>query len=170
MFLARSRFHFLLAFLAGCLVTAATLYLEYSIGLEPCGLCQVQRFFLLGLCAANLAVALRFTGSLGRRACTVLCIVFALGGAVSAACQIWLQRLAPELLMLCQAEQGCLWQDLSPFQMLLTLYRSEACAHIRWMLFDLSLPELSLLLFIGLGLPAAFQIAQSFRSKPRPEM
>ena len=50
MFLACSRFIFLLTFLASFLVLSASLYLEYGSGLEPCSLCLVQRFFLTAVC------------------------------------------------------------------------------------------------------------------------
>ena len=112
MFLACSRFMCLLTFLLGALVMGASLFLEYGLGLEPCLLCQIQRYFLLGLCIVNLAAFLHRPSFTGMRAYSIASMVLALGGAGSAVRQVLLQGQAPELLMFCQPDLGAIWLNL----------------------------------------------------------
>ncbi|MES2871091.1 MAG: disulfide bond formation protein B [Pseudomonadota bacterium] len=171
MFLACSRFIFFLAFMIGAFVMGASLYLEYGLGLEPCWLCIVQRAFLLGGCVVNLAAYLHVPGRVGMCCYSVAATVLALGGATSALRQVLMQRLPPEQLMFCQPNLSCMWRNLSPSEIFSVIYRgNEACAHIRWTLFDLSIPELSLLAFIGLLVLSSYQIFRSisYRHLPCP--
>ena len=64
--------------------------------------------------------------------------------------------------MFCQPDLACMWRILSPGDMFSVIYRgSEACARIRWTLFDLSIAELSLLAFVGLFVLSSCQIIRS---------
>jgi len=162
MFLARSRSLFSLAFLAAALVMGASLYLEHGVGLEPCSLCVVQRLFLAGFCLVSLLGALHGPGRFGRRVYGVLGLLFALAGAATAARQVLLQQVPLEQLMICQPGLHCLMQQVSFFKALLLMFRATAeCAQIHWTLFDLSIPEWSLLAFVGMSLMAIYQIAAS---------
>ena len=71
--------------------------------------------------------------------------------------------------MLCQPELACVWRDMSPSEIISMIYRgSEDCTHMYWTIFDLSIPELSLLAFIGLLVLAIFQISRSINSDKLP--
>ena len=169
MFLAGSRFIFFLAFVVGALVMGSTFYLEYGPGLKPCSLCQVQRFFLLDFCLVNLVAFAHGPKGFGMLCYSLASMLFALGGAASALRQVWLQELAPDQLMLCQPELACIWRDMSPSEIISMIYRgSEDCTHIHWTIFDLSIPELSLLAFIGLLVLAIFQISRSIARDKLP--
>ena len=169
MFLACSRFIFLLVFLAGALTLGASLFLENGVGLEPCLLCQVQRCFLLGLCLVNLMGYVHGPRRAGMRCYSIASMLFALGGAASALRQVLMQRLAPEQLMFCQPDLARIWRDLSLNEIVSMIYRgNDVCAQISWTVFDLSIPELSLLAFVGLSIPGGFQVIRSIYSrKPR---
>ena len=162
MFLAGSRFIFFLAFVVGALVMGSTFYLEYGPGLKPCSLCQVQRFFLLGFCLVNLMAYAHAPKGFGLWCYSLASTLFALGGGASALRQVWLQQMAPEQLMVCQPELACIWSDMSPGEIISMIYRgSEDCTHLHWTVFDLSIPELSLLAFTGLLVLSIFQINRS---------
>ena len=165
MFLAGSRLIFFLAFLIGALVMGATLYLEYGPGLKPCSLCQVQRLFLLGFCFVNLLAFVHGPRRFGLWCYSIASTLLALGGAASALRQVRLQVLTPEQLMFCQPELTCVWRNMSPGEIFSMIYRgSEDCTHIHWTIFDLSVPELSLLAFIGLLVLSIFQITRSMHA------
>lgn len=169
MFLAGSRFIFFLAFVVGALVMGGTFYLEYGPGLKPCSLCQVQRFFLLDFCLVNLMAFAHGPKGFGMCCYSLASTLFALGGAASAFRQVWLQQLGPHEWMVCQPELKCIWHDMSPGEAIWMIYRgSEDCANIYWTIFDLSIPELSLLAFIGLLALAIFQISRSINRDKLP--
>lgn len=170
MFLACSRFIFFLSFLGGALVMGASLFLEYGPGLSPCLLCQVQRGFLLGFCLLTLMAYVHDPGRAGVWGYSVLSVSMALGGAASALRQVLIQALPPEQLMFCQPELACIWHYLSLSEILAMIYRgSEECAHIQWTVFNLSVPELSLLAFTGLSVLSIAQITRAiyYREWPR---
>ena len=162
MFLACSRFIFFLSFLSGALVMGTSLFLEYGPGLSPCLLCQVQRAFLLGFCLVTLIAYLHDPRRTGMWCYSAVSLVMAFGGAASAFRQVLVQALPPEKLMFCQPELACIWRYLSPREILAMIYRgSEECAHIQWSVFNLSVPELSLLAFIGLSVLSIVQIVRA---------
>lgn len=171
MLLACSRFIFLVAFFASALVLGASLYLEYGPGLTPCLLCLVQRYLLQAFCFVNLIAfvhAPRFIGVLGY---SFLAMLLALAGLASATQQVLSQRLSAEQLMICQPDLAHLWNNLSLSELFTSIYRgTEACAQIQWTLFNLSIPELSMLAFAGLAALSLFQWVRYFLrgKKPRP--
>ena len=169
MFLACSRFMFLMAFFASALVLGASLYLEYGHGLEPCSLCLVQRYFLQAFGLVNLVAYVHGPQQMGSRIYSMLVMLLALGGAATATKQVLWQSLPPEQLMFCQPELAHLWHNLPLREMLASVYRgTEAGAQVHWTLFDLSIPELSLLAFTGLAVLSLFQVIGSFLARPLP--
>lgn len=171
MFLACSRVMFLVAFLASALVLSGSLYLEYGAGLTPCLLCLMQRYLLQAFCFVNLIAYVHAPRHVGSLAYAFLALLLAATGAASATKQVLSQRFAPEQLMICQPDLAHLWNNLSLSQIFMSVYRdTQACAQIQWTLFDLSIPELSLLAFLGLAMLSLFQVLRSlfFRKRSRP--
>ena len=151
MSLAPSRSLFLLAFVAGALTLGASFYLEYGALLRPCFLCQVQRILLATFMLINLVAALHnpkrsasYLYGLASMSCAVL-------GAVTAARQVLLQNAAPEQTGDCWPNLQYMIENLSPWQALQLTFRGTVdCVEINWTLFDLSLPEWSLLFFVAM--------------------
>ena len=171
MLLACSRFIFLLALVASAAVLGASLYLEYGPGLSPCLLCLVQRYLLLAFCGVNLIAFVHAPRAVGVLAYSMVAMLLALAGLASATCQVLYQRLPAQQLMICQPDLAQLWNNLSLGDLFTSVYRgTEACAHIQWTLFDLSIPELSMLAFAGLAALSLFQWVRYFlpRKKPGP--
>lgn len=159
MLLARSRSLFSLAFLAAALVMGASLYLEHGVGLKPCSLCLVQRLFLGAFGLVNLLGALHGPARTGCWIYGALGLLLAMAGGATATRQVLLQQVPPEALMICQPDLHCLMQQVSPLQALQSMFRATAeCAQIHWTLFDLSIPEWSLLAFVGLCAIALYQM------------
>lgn len=165
MSLAPSRSLFLLAFMAGALTLGASFYLEYEAFLLPCFLCLVQQAVLATFTLINLiatihgpkrsGIYLYWSASMG---CAVL-------GAVTAIRQVLLQNVpvdeVPDCLPSLQnmTENLSLWQGLK-----LSLQGTVECVEINWTLFDLSLPEWSLLFFVAMLILGAAQFSRLLRS------
>ena len=159
MALANPRSLFLLAFL-GCLaLMGGALYLEHGVGLSPCPLCIVQRVFVILFGLVCLVAALHAPQRTGRRVYSVLALLFAIGGGATAARQVWLQSVPPEQLEACLPSLEFMMEAL-PLQEIVSLvfHGTADCAEVTWTLFGLSLPEWSLLAFVGMGLFALFQL------------
>lgn len=159
MALAQPRTLFLLAFL-GCLaLMGGALYLEHVVGLNPCPLCIVQRIFVMLFGAVCLVAAIHGPGRGGRRTYAVLGLLMAVGGAATAARQIWLQSVPADQLEACLPSLEFMMQAL-PLQEIVTLvFRGTAdCAEVTWTLFGFSLPEWSLLAFLAMAVVALFQL------------
>ena len=69
----------------------------------------------------------------------------------------------------CPPEVACSWHDMSAWEIISMIYRgSEDCAHVHWTVFDLSIPELSLLAFLVLIALGLFQISRSLNCYKLP--
>jgi protein dithiol:quinone oxidoreductase len=159
MALATPRNLFLLAFL-GCLgLMGGALYLEHVVGLEPCPLCIVQRVCVILFALVCLVAAIHGPGLLGQRLYAGLALLFALVGAATAGRQIWLQSVPPDQLEACLPSLEFML-DALPLQEIVRLvfHGTADCAEVTWTLFGLSVPEWSLLAFIGMILFGLFQL------------
>ena len=78
-----SRLLFLAGFLASAGLIGSALVFQYGLGLEPCPLCIVQRWFLIAVGLALLAGALHNPRARGRR-------LYGLGVVALAAEAAWL--------------------------------------------------------------------------------
>ena len=165
MSLAPSRSLFFLAFLAGALTLGASFYLEFGASLRPCFLCQMQRVFLAAFTLINLVAALHNPKR------SILCLYglasmgFALLGAMTAVRQVLLQNAAPDQAADCWPSLHYMIENLSFWQALqLTVKGTVDCVEITWTLFDLSLPEWSLLFFVGMLILNILQFSRLFLS------
>lgn len=151
MFQASSRTLFLVAFLGSVLIMLGALYLEYGVGLEPCPLCILQRLAVIGFGLVCLVAAVHGPARTGQRVYAALALLMAGAGAGIAGRQIWLQQIPADQLPACLPSLDYMLEAL-PFQEVVNLLlRGTAdCAKISWTLFGISLPEWSLLAFVGM--------------------
>lgn len=155
----RSRSLYFLAF-AGCLgLMAVALYLEHVLGLEPCPLCIVQRVCVIAFGLVFLIAGLHGPRALGRRIYAGLGFLSALLGAATAGRQVWLQNVPADQLPSCLPSLEYMRAAL-PFQEIvrLVLHGTADCAEVSWTLLGLSIPEWSLLGFVGMLLFCIFLI------------
>ncbi|TFY89643.1 disulfide bond formation protein B [Pseudomonas kairouanensis] len=166
MSLAPSRSLFFLAFMAGALTLGASFYLEFGASLRPCFLCQLQRILLAAFALINLLGALHnprnwaaYVYGLASMACAAL-------GAITAVRQVLLQNVAPDQVGDCWPSLHYMIENLSFWQALqLTLKGTVDCAELNWTLFDLSLPEWSLLFFVGMLILGILQFSRLLLSR-----
>ncbi len=166
MSLAPSRSLFFLAFMAGALTLGVSFYLEFGASLRPCFLCQMQRVFLAAFALINLVAALHNPQRPAIYLYGVATTGCALMGAITAARQVLLQNVAPGQAADCWPSLHHMIENLSFWQALqLTVKGGADCVEINWTLFDLSLPEWSLLFFVGMLILGFVQFSRLLSSQ-----
>ncbi|MDQ0737508.1 disulfide bond formation protein B [Pseudomonas sp. W4I3] len=150
MSLAPLRSLFFLAFMAGALTLGVSFYLEYGALLQPCFLCQVQRLVLAAFVLINLIAALHNPGRSGACLYGLASMGCALFGAVTAGRQVLLQNAPSDQIPNCWPTLDYMIENLSFWQAVRSAFKGTVdCVEINWTLFDLSLPEWSLLFFVA---------------------
>lgn len=166
MSLAPLRSLFFLAFMAGALTLGASFYLEYGALLQPCFLCQVQRLFLAGFALINLIAALHNPGRSGLCLYGMAGLGCALLGAVTAGRQVLLQNLPSGQVRDCWPSLHHMIENLSFWQAARSVFNGTVdCVEINWTLFDLSLPEWSLLFFVAMLILSLMQFSRLLFSR-----
>ena len=157
--LASPRSLFFLAFIGCALMMVAALYLEHVVGLAPCPPCIVQRICVIGFGLVCLVAALHNPRKLGRRVYAALAMLFALAGGATAIRQIWLQSIPADELPSCLPSLEYMMEAL-PFQdiLRLVLHGTAECAEVSWTLLGMSIPEWTLISFVGMLLLGLWQL------------
>lgn len=157
--LASPRSLFLLAFIGSMLMMAAALYLEHVVGLAPCPLCIVQRICVIGFGLVCLVASIHGPRRMGRRAYSLLALLFVFAGGATAIRQIWLQSVPADQLPSCLPSLEYM-MDALPFQDIarLVLHGTAECAEVSWTLLGMSIPEMTLLAFIAMTVFCVWQM------------
>lgn len=169
MSLAPLRSLFFLAFLAGALTLGASFYLEYGALLQPCFLCQVQRLFLASFTLINLIAVLHNPGRSGLCRYGLASIGCALLGAVTAGRQVLLQNMPTGQGRECWPSLQYMIENLSFWEATRSVFNGTVdCVEINWTLFDLSLPEWSLLFFVAMLILGVMQVSRLLFGRSLP--
>ncbi len=149
MSLASSRFLFLMASIAAALALGIASYLEYAVGLTPCSLCVLQRLCLMLFLVNGLVACVHGPGQRGSICYGAMGLVFASGGMTLAWRQVLVQSASFEPVPDCiaQMQRADSWWGAVHR----VLDGAVDCAHFTWTLFDLSIPEWSLLFFLAVS-------------------
>ena len=152
------RAQFLLGFLACVALLAYALYSQYYEGLMPCPLCTFQRGAFLLLATAFLFGALHAPKSRGgRRTYGVLALLAAGMGMVVAGRHVWLQHLPADQVPACGPDLSFMMEAFPLADVLRKVFTgSGECAEVDWTFAGLSMPEWSLIWFVGLALLALY--------------
>ena len=146
---ASSRFLFLMASIAAALALGISTYLEYSVGLKPCSLCVLQRLCLMLFLANSLVACVHGPGRRGSLFYGAAGLVSATAGMTLAWRQVLMQSHSFEPF------PDCIVQPKPMDSWWCALHRildgAVDCANITWTLFDLSIPEWSLLFFLAVS-------------------
>lgn len=167
MSLASSRSLFSLACVVGALASWAALHLQYGVGLEPCSLWSVQRFFLLLFTGVSLVAAVHGAGRLGSIGYWLLNLIVSLGGLLTAGRHVLLQNVASNQLLACLPDIPFMLRNMSAVRTLQLVFQGTSdCADVTWTLVDMSAPEWSLLVFAGMLLLSAYRLWRLARRRP----
>lgn len=159
MSLACSRSLFFTVFVAGALVLGLSFYLEYSVGLKPCGLCLLQRVCLALLTGVCLMAAVQGPGRLGCFLYWLFGLLCSLGGTVTAWRQVLLQSDPVHQLSACPPNLADLFSSAPWVCVMQQMFKGTVdCAQTSWTLFDLSIPEWSLLFFVAMLILGIYQL------------
>ena len=164
MSLACSRSLFFMAFTAGAFALGASYYLEYAVGLTPCSLCLVQRLFLTLLCVVSGLAAVHGPKRVGLWFYWLLTLGASLGGTTAAWRQVLLQSDPLVQMTRCAPDSEALFSNLPWLCATVRMFKGGVdCAEISWTLFDLSVPEWSLLFFVAMFTLAVYQLLRVLR-------
>ncbi|MBK5414037.1 disulfide bond formation protein B [Pseudomonas sp. TH31] len=159
MSLACTRSLFFLAFTAGALALGVSCYLEYVVGLKPCGLCLLQRGCLALLMVVCLVASVHGPRRFGSFVYWLLGLSASLGGTVAAWRQVLLQSDPQQQLAFCSFNLDDWFGNMPWGYVVQGLFKgADDCAEISWTLFDLSIPEWSLLFFVAMLILGSYQV------------
>ena len=126
------------------------LYLQHSVGLEPCPMCIVQRYALIMVAVSAGLACLR--GQKGWiTAWTVLALLASGFGAFTAARQSWLQWFPPEFAMCGRDFYGMIENYPMRRAIPMIFKGSGDCAAVDWTFLGGSIANWSFLCFMGLS-------------------
>jgi disulfide bond formation protein DsbB len=170
MSLACSRSLFFTLFIASALVLGVSYYLEYAVGLKPCGLCLLQRVCLALLTAVCLIASVHGPGRSGALVYWLLGIACSLAGTVTAWRQVLLQGDPARQLSACLPNLTDLFASAPWTCVVQLMFKGTVdCGQIAWSLFGLSIPEWSLLFFVAMMIVGVYQLLRLVRiSVQRP--
>lgn len=150
--------------LAAVGMLAFGLYLQHVVGLEPCPMCIVQRYALMGVALiAGLAALSRSPSVLmGGSGLMLLSAGF---GAFVAARQSWLQWYPPEMASCGRDFYGMI--ETFPLQRVIPMIfkGSGDCTQIDWTFLSLSIANWSFLVFVAFAVVALVLLARLLRSR-----
>ena len=156
------------AFVLPALACAALLgfgyYLQYGQDLQPCPLCLIQRGFFYAVLSICAVAVLHGSNGRGASAYGILAALFAAGGAVVAARQVWLQHLPKDKVPQCGPDLYFMLENLPLAATLKKLVAGTGeCAQVDWTFLGFSIAEWSLAWFSAIVLYAAWV---ALRRKP----
>ncbi|MEK1835063.1 disulfide bond formation protein B [Pseudomonas sp. NPDC089918] len=159
MSLACSRSLFFMVFIAGALALGVSYHLEYVVGLKPCGLCLLQRVCLALLTGVCLTASVQGPGRFGSFLYWLLGLFCSLAGTITAWRQVVLQSDPVHQLSTCSPDLADLFASTPWLCVVQRMFKGTAdCAEISWTLFDLSIPEWSLLFFVAMMILGGYQL------------
>ncbi|MFJ5445599.1 disulfide bond formation protein B [Methylobacillus methanolivorans] len=154
---------YFLGFIASFGLVALALVIQQQYNLEPCPLCISQRIAFMALGLLFLMAALHNPGSMGRKVYGLLHVAAAVTGIGIAARHIWIQANPDKVMAECGAGFDYIMETFPLKKALDLIFKGTGeCSAIDWTLFGLTIPQLSLIAFAGLGL---FAVLLAFQKK-----
>lgn len=150
---------FWIIFILTVVAMGYALYLQHFEYLNPCPLCIFQRVAVISVGAMAFIGGVHNPKGFGRRIYAGLALIAALIGAAIAGRHVWLQNLPPDKVPACGPGLDY-WLDTFPLQEVIqkVFHGSGECATIDWSFLGITLPGMTLLLFIGLAVLAGWQL------------
>ncbi|WP_137718706.1 disulfide bond formation protein B [Methylobacillus flagellatus] len=148
---------YFMGFLASFGLVAYALFIQQKFNLEPCPLCIFQRMAYMALGVLFLLAALHNPASGGRKLHGVLQFIAAATGAGIALRHMWIQANPDKVMAECGAGFDYIFENFPLKNALDLVFKGTGeCSAMDWSLFGLTIPQLSLIGFVGLGLFAVY--------------
>lgn len=146
---------YFIGFIASFGIVAYGLYIQQQYNLEPCPLCIFQRMAFLVMGTLFLLSALQNPANLGRKIYGGLHLVAALVGIGIAVRHVWIQANPEKVFAECGAGFDYIFETFPLKKALDLVFKGTGeCSSIEWTMFGLTIPQLSLIAFIGLAIYA----------------
>lgn len=134
-------------------------YLQFVENLEPCPLCISQRIAILLLGIVFLIAAIHNPAEKGVKIYSILGALVAVGGGSISIRHIWIQHLPPNEVPECGPGLEYVFENFPLAETIkLMLSGTGECAKVDWTLLGLSIPEWTLISFLGLATLSLLQI------------
>jgi len=148
---------YFLGFLASFGFVAYGLYIQQKYSLEPCPLCIFQRIAFLVMGGFFLLSALHNPGTAGRKVYGLLHFATAIEGIGIAVRHIWIQANPEKVMAECGAGFDYIFETFPLKKALDLVFKGTGeCSSIYWTMFGMTIPQLSLIAFIGLAIYAVW--------------
>jgi len=135
--------------LCGGLLAGAA-WLQLVLELEPCPLCILQRVVVLVLALFFLLALLQNPRWWGRRVYAGVGVIISAVGIAIAGRHVWLQHLPPDQVPECGPGLSFMLEVFPLGEALGMIFRgSGECAEVAWRFVGLSIPEWTLVVFVG---------------------
>ncbi len=160
------RIWFLLVALACASMLAYGLYVQHVLFIDPCPLCVLQRLAFIWIGVVALLAFIHNPGKTGRWVYTSLFVTGGVVGTAIAGRHVWLQNLPQDQVPDCGMGLNYMLETM-PFAEVLSevFHGSGECAEIDWTFLGLSMPNWTLLWFIGLTVATIIVIAKASKAK-----
>lgn len=158
------RLLFLAIFLSCAGLIGFALYLQHSLGLEPCPMCILQRYAFIITGVIALVAALHDPALLGRRIYGGLLVLAAATGGGVAIRHVYLEHYPPKIFD-CGADVGFMLESFPLTEALPMIFRGTGdCTKVLWRFLGLSIAEWSLIWFMLLIIAAVAAVVLKRRS------
>ena len=142
-----SRLIYLAIFVVCAGLIGFALFLQHSLGLEPCPMCILQRYAFIVTGVIALAAAIHDPALPGRRIYSGLLVVMAATGGGVAMRHVYLEHYPPKIFD-CGADVGFMLEAFPLTQALPMIFRGTGdCTKVAWRFLGLSIAEWSLICF-----------------------
>ncbi len=160
------RIWFLLVALACASMLGYGLYVQHVLFIDPCPLCVLQRLAFIWIGVVALLAFIHNPGKTGRWVYTSLFVTGGVVGTAIAGRHVWLQNLPQDQVPDCGMGLNYMLETM-PFAEVLSevFHGSGECAEIDWTFLGLSMPNWTLLWFIGLTVATIIVIAKASKAK-----
>jgi len=129
----------------------ALFYLERVLFLDPCPLCMVDRGILVAIAAVCFIAFIHNSNGFMRWVYSAVASLFGLIGVGVAARHIWLQGLPPDQVPECGPDLSYMLDVFPLGDVIKRIFTgSGQCAEVSWTFLGMTIPQQTLLLFIGL--------------------
>ena len=147
---------------------SVALYMEYVMGLEPCPLCMLQRWAVVGTGIVSLAVAAIGPRGWGIRLGGIGVALASAMGVTLAGRQLWLQNLPEDAVPPCGPGYDYLRETFPLTEVIRMAFEGSGdCAEIQWTFLGLSIPGWTLVFFMATGIAGLFLLV---RGPGRPDI
>jgi disulfide bond formation protein DsbB len=160
---ATARLIYLGMFLVCAGLIAFALYLQHSLGLEPCPMCILQRYAFIVVGIIALVAAVHGPGLVGHRIYSGFLVLFAATGAGVAIRHVYLEHNPPKIFD-CGADVGFMLESFPLTEALPMIFRGTGdCTKVVWRFLGLSIAEWSLICFALLIVAALLALVNRHR-------